>query len=253
MAITHAPLAAGPVSGMDSVCAGEQGVFYSVDPVTNAMGYNWSLPAGATIVSGFNTPEILVDFDLNAVSGDISVFGTNQCFNGAESPAFSLTIKGLPHTPVIYAHGDTLFSEVPNGNQWYYEGSPVLHATGQTLVAFYTGWYWDKVIMNGCESDTSNNIHIVTTGISDPASSGFTVYPVPSKGAFTLKVNIPKSDMFDISVTNDLGVVVYSRTGIMVMATAEFLIDLGQVAPGVYTMVIRSANQKAVRKILISQ
>ncbi|MEI7490752.1 MAG: T9SS type A sorting domain-containing protein [Bacteroidota bacterium] len=253
VAITHAPLAAGPVSGMDSVCAGEQGVFYSVDPVTNAMGYNWSLPAGATIVSGFNTPEILVDFDLNAVSGDISVFGTNQCFNGAESPAFSLTIKGLPHTPVIYAHGDTLFSEVPNGNQWYYEGSPVLHATGQTLVAFYTGWYWDKVIMNGCESDTSNNIHIVTTGISDPASSGFTVYPVPSKGAFTLKVNIPKSDMFDISVTNDLGVVVYSRTGIMVMATAEFLIDLGQVAPGVYTMVIRSANQKAVRKILISQ
>jgi len=251
--VTQLPVAAGLVSGTDSVCAGEQGVAFSVDPVTNATGYVWSLPAGANIASGDNTPQITVDFNMGAVSGGISAHGTNQCGVGVESPAFPVSIKLLPHTPVIYAGGDTLFSDVTDGNQWYYEGSPILTGTGQTLVAYYTGWYWDRVFLNGCGSDTSNNIHMVITGINEPASSSFVVYPVPSNGAFTLKMNTPEAESFDISISNNLGVVVFTRKNVQVRGPADLLIDLGLVSSGVYTMVIHNANYRVIRKILVNR
>ena len=221
--------------------------------MTNATGYVWILPAGATIASGINTHEITVDFDMNAVSGNISVYGTNQCGSGIQSPGFPVTIKPVPHTPVIYANGDTLSSDVPDGNQWYYEGSPILTGIGQTLVAYYTGWYWDKVILKGCGSDTSNNIYIVVTGINEPNSSSFIVYPVPSNGVFTVKMNPSKAESFDISISNNLGVVVFNRQNIMVQGPTGFLIDLGKVSSGVYTMVIQNTGQRVIRKIIINR
>ncbi len=251
--VTQLPLAAGAISGVDSVCPGETGVPFSVSPVTNATGYTWNLPSGATIASGNNTNEITVDFDLFAVSGTISVNGINQCGTGIVSPGFPVAIKLLPHTPVIYAIGDTLFSDVPDGNQWYYEGTPIFHGTGQTLVAHFTGWYWDRVFINGCGSDTSNHIHFVITGISEPNSASFLVYPVPNNGVFTLKMNTPEAESFDISISNNLGVVVFTRQNIQVQRSADYLIDLGRVSSGVYTMVIHNSNYRIVRKIVVNR
>ena len=251
--VTQLPVAAGPVSGVDSVCAGEEGVLFSVSPVTNATGYVWSLPAGAAIVSGSNTPQIIVNFNINAVSGSVSVHGTNPCGNGAGSPSFPVSIKPLPHTPVISASGTTLSSDVPEGNQWYYEGIPILSGTGQTLVAYYMGWYWDKVFIKDCASDTSNHIYIGTTGIHDLSSSAFTVYPVPNDGEFTLKINSAKTETYDVSISNNLGVVVFTRQNMMVQGLADFIIHLGSVSSGVYTMVIRSSQQSVVKKIIVNR
>ena len=185
--------------------------------------------------------------------GSISVHGTNQCGDGAESSVFPVFIKLLPHTPVIHASGDTLFSNVPDGNQWYYDGIPIITGTGQTLMAYYTGWYWDRVFQNGCGSDTSNNIYIVVTGFNEPNSSSFIVYPVPSNGVFTVKMNTPKAESFDISISNNLGVVVFNRQNIMVQEPTDFLIDLGKVSSGVYTMVLQNTDQRVVRKIIINR
>ncbi len=246
------PLAAGPVSGQDTVCAGQQGVAYSVAPVTNATGYVWSLPAGATIATGNNTPEITVDFGMGAGPGSISVHGTNHCGDGTESSAFPVFIRLLPHTPVVTVHGDTLISDVPDGNQWYYEGSAIATGTGQKLIAFYTGWYWDQVIQNGCGSDTSNNIYMTITGINEPNSSGFVVYPVPNKGAFTLKMNTPETGSFDISISNSLGVIVFTRNDVIVQGPTDLMIKLGEVSSGIYTLVIRNASQRIIRKVIVN-
>ena len=56
------PEAAGTITGTASVCAGATGIAYSVAPVTGAMAYVWTLPAGATIASGEWTNSITVDF-----------------------------------------------------------------------------------------------------------------------------------------------------------------------------------------------
>lgn len=83
------PGGAGPVSGPALVCTGATSVEYSIPVIEYATGYVWSLPDGAVIISGQNTHSILVDFGPTPVSGEISVYGTNQFGNGIAS---SLTV-----------------------------------------------------------------------------------------------------------------------------------------------------------------
>ncbi|MGQ1890308.1 PKD domain-containing protein [Thermophagus sp. OGC60D27] len=70
-----------PIVGNDIVCQGSIQT-YSVDPVANATGYVWSLPTGATILSGDGTREIEVQFANDAVTGNISVYAQNNCGPG---------------------------------------------------------------------------------------------------------------------------------------------------------------------------
>jgi hypothetical protein len=77
--VTQMPAAAGTITGDNAVCAGSMNVPYSVAPVANAAGYAWTLPAGATIASGDNTPNIMVNFAIGAQSGNITVTGVNSC------------------------------------------------------------------------------------------------------------------------------------------------------------------------------
>ncbi|MDO9339861.1 MAG: hypothetical protein Q7T72_04960, partial [Bacteroidales bacterium] len=86
------PAAAGSVSGLTPVCQGQTGVSYSVPAITNASGYVWTLPYGATIATGDNTRTITVNFSSTALDGIVSVYGINGCSNGTASPAHPVTV-----------------------------------------------------------------------------------------------------------------------------------------------------------------
>jgi hypothetical protein len=77
------PGAAGFITGNSVPCLSETGVTYSVPAITHASGYVWTVPAGATIVSGQNTNSIKVDYSLTATTGNVTVIGTNCKGNGA--------------------------------------------------------------------------------------------------------------------------------------------------------------------------
>src|SRR5690606_35252617 len=66
---------AGAISGDITVCQGDTGVVYTIPVLPNASSYTWSLPPGATIVSGANTNSITVDYNASATTGNVSVFG----------------------------------------------------------------------------------------------------------------------------------------------------------------------------------
>jgi uncharacterized delta-60 repeat protein len=101
-------------------------------------------------------------------------------FNGCESPAsnvISVTVNSaIPPPPVISAGGATTFcdgenvllsSNVPGGNQWYKDGTPIWGATAATLNVITAGTYTAKVFVGGCQSSVSNSI--VTTVLPQPA------------------------------------------------------------------------------------
>ena len=79
--ITVDPLtaAAGPISGTGNVCAGTNGVIYTTSVIPNATLYLWTLPPGATIASGQGTNTVTVNFGPTAVSGNVTVSGSNSC------------------------------------------------------------------------------------------------------------------------------------------------------------------------------
>jgi hypothetical protein len=90
---------AGNISGSSVVTQGQNNVSYTVPSVANATSYIWTLPTGASIVSGSNTNSILVNFSNTALSGNINVYGSNSCGNGSLSPDFPVTVNLLPCSP----------------------------------------------------------------------------------------------------------------------------------------------------------
>ncbi len=94
--VTPIPTNAESVMGPTDVCQGQNSVSYSIPPIPDATGYLWTLPYGATIVSGENTHLVNIDFSTNALSGIITVSGTNDSCVGGSSPAFEVTLHSGP-------------------------------------------------------------------------------------------------------------------------------------------------------------
>ena len=124
--VNPAPGPAGTITGTSAVCGGATGIAYSVAPVTNALTYVWTLPAGATIASGSGTNSITVDYAANASSGNITVYGNNLCGNGTTSPVFPVTVTPLPGDPGTIS-GLTEICQATSGV--VYSVSPVTGAT----------------------------------------------------------------------------------------------------------------------------
>lgn len=100
--VTFLPAAAGTIVGTDVVCQGQSGVIYTIPAIDNATSYLWGLPAGATIIAGANTNSITVNFSLSAVSGNITVQGSNGCGTGTVSGNYYVTVNPLPITSLIW-------------------------------------------------------------------------------------------------------------------------------------------------------
>jgi hypothetical protein len=248
------PAAAGNITGPASVCQGATDVVYTVPAIADASSYTWTVPTGATIMSGGNTNSITVDFSPAAVSGNITVFGTNSCGNGMVSPDFPVTVNATPATPLISAQGDTLSSDAPTGNQWYFNGTAITGATGQTWVAEYSGSYWDVVTLNGCSSDPSNHIYIVKVGIEPPpAVTNIVLYPNPNEGVFTLMFNSAKQETYEIRIFNYLGVLIFETKNLDVVGTTRQTIDLRPALNGVYMVIITNNLKSVVRRIVINK
>jgi len=90
--------ATGSITGPSAVCAGANGVSYSIAAVTNATSYTWSFPSGFTIASGANTNAITANISTSAISGNISVTPSNTCGSGSASPDYVVTVT--PPLPV---------------------------------------------------------------------------------------------------------------------------------------------------------
>ena len=252
--VTPLPGDAGTITGSSSVCIGSTGELYSVTPIANATGYFWTVPAGATIIGSSNTNSITVDFGPAAVSGNITVYGMNSCGNGTVSPNFAVMVNPIPPAPVIGALGDTLASTTPLGNQWYFEGTPILGATGQIYIATQTGHYWDVVTLNSCSSDTSNHVYIVITGIIEISRGNtVTIYPNPSDGQFTLVISSTEPQTFDLSIVNNLGMTIFESKDLNVKGTLKKTIDLRPTPEGVYTILLKNNEQHIVKKIIINK
>ncbi len=93
--VNPVPNPAGTITGITSVCAGQNLVTYSTTSILNASSYEWTVPQGATIASGNGTLSIAVNYGASAVSGNITVAGVNNCGPGTPS-VLAVTVNPLP-------------------------------------------------------------------------------------------------------------------------------------------------------------
>lgn len=83
--VSSNPAQPGYIQGVNGVIPGTTGVSFSANPVIDATGYIWTLPANTILVSGQNTTTITVDFTASYVGGLISVKALSDCGESANS------------------------------------------------------------------------------------------------------------------------------------------------------------------------
>ncbi len=81
------------ISGDSLVCAGATGA-YSMPVLNTALGYSWTVPAGATILSGQDSTAIVVRWTA-APGGNVCVQGLNGCGAGPQQ-CFPVTVFAQP-------------------------------------------------------------------------------------------------------------------------------------------------------------
>ena len=177
------PGPAGPITGTTQVCQGQANVAFSVEPIPDATTYGWYYSGTGATISG-SGPSVTVDFSAAATSGDLTVQGLNSCGNGATSPAYPVTVNGVPEPAgtisgapaVCQDQEDVSFSVTlitgATGYVWAYSG------TGATING--TG---NSVTVSFSQEATSGNLSVYGTNFcgDGTASPDFpvTVNPLP--------------------------------------------------------------------------
>ena len=150
-----------------------------------------------------------------------------------------LTVNYPPVRPRITEIGDTLFISMFSGihYQWQRNGVNIPGATSSSIIAPTQGLY--SVVAtdgNGCTS-YSDTIQIYNVGIPTIATiEGINLYPNPNKGSFTLESVEQIGSTY--LVYDMLGQTIMQNT---ISSDAEH-IDMGDAAPGVYTLMIKGKN-----------
>ena len=147
---------------------------YSISAVSGATGYNWSVPAGATVASGQSTPSITVDWG-TASSGLVTVTPTNSCFSGGANN-LSVTVNtgasvsSSPTNLTVCAGSTASFSAAASGSpaptvQWQVStdgGSTWTNIGGATATTYSftaglpdTGSQYQAVFSNSCGTATT--------------------------------------------------------------------------------------------------
>ncbi len=153
--------------------------------------------------------------------------------------------------PDIQANADTMYTNtVGIGYQWFNGNFPILGALNSSYIAPINGLYSVRVYYaNGC-SEISNGLPYAV-GISEELSllQAITLYPNPSNGQVHLRPETPVRKPLEIRV-NDL----YGRElkqFSLRQLKEDVLLDLGELAAGIYLLEIRTADANLVHKLVI--
>jgi len=147
-----------------------------------------------------------------------------------------LIVHPLPPAPDITENGGALQSSAggalqssaSSGNQWYFNGNPIVGATGTSYSPSISGNYYVMVTdENGCES-VSGVFNYTVIGIEDTeVQNVISVFPNPFNS--TLYIQNLSVGNHQVVLMNALGQTLM-RTQI---STTTAQIDLGQLAAGV--------------------
>ncbi|MBK7214388.1 MAG: T9SS type A sorting domain-containing protein [Bacteroidales bacterium] len=232
------PAAAGPITGPGSVCLNSTQT-YSVGNISGATSYVWSVPAGATILTGQGSTSISVNYGAAAISGNVSVYGTNTNGSGAASnlavtvlvsPGASGTITGPASAcqgsnqeySVVNTAGVTYTWTVPSG--WSIAAGQGSHIIG--VVAGASSGNIEVVPLNACGNGTGSSIAVTASplplqpgeisGTNIPCEGSTQTYAVDNTAGITYTWTTPSGTVITSGQgTNSIQVTIGNSAGLI--------------------------------------
>lgn len=186
--INGLPASPGNISGVQTLCINDSTQYFSVIPVTGILGYNWTLPAGSTILSNPDSSAIKIKF--GGTAGNITVRLENGCGTGPVSnlsinpivilPA-SVTVTPSTSTPCL-GTSVTFTANPTNGGtsptfQWLKNDTLIQNATNSTFStsALVTGDKFKVILVSSLtcgllNSDTSSQVVMTVNNPKTPTA-----------------------------------------------------------------------------------
>ncbi|MCF8277303.1 MAG: T9SS type A sorting domain-containing protein [Flavobacteriales bacterium] len=117
----------------------------------------------------------------------------------ATSLETTVVVNPLPVAPEISLNGTTLESDVPNGNQWYFEGAVLTGETNQTYTPTQNGYYYILLTdNNGCQA-FSDSISLLTVGLSgNDKDSQISIFPNPAFDKISIQTEVADDYSFEL-------------------------------------------------------
>ncbi|HEX2976279.1 MAG TPA: T9SS type A sorting domain-containing protein, partial [Bacteroidales bacterium] len=210
-------------------------------------------PASVTIVDGINTNSITVNFSDEAGSGIINVNGLNSCGKGQVSPNLQIIVNPVPKAPVIELKDNSIISSAASGNQWYYNDKELAGETSGKVVPEKAGSYYSIVTEAGCSSSRSNIAEFEVANTIDETRVG--IYPVPSTGNFTVKIDprTESEEMIDVQVYNSLGNKVFEKPNVIIFGKTLIPFELENLPAGKYYIRFISKKGQVIKTLILSR
>ena len=195
-----APLGVIASSSLDELCQGESSQLSAF-----AMGgsgeysYQWSPTTGLsdpTIADPVATPMETTTYTVTVDDGDNTV-----------TDEIEIQVHDTPETPSIVQNNNTLVSSAATGNQWYNSEGAIPGAVQQSYMPTATDDYY-VIVTNGfgCESEPSNSIHFIYTGVIELSSDQkVNVYPNPFADQLTVDYSLTSNSDVIVSLYNTFG------------------------------------------------
>ena len=121
-----------------------------------------------------------------------------------------------------------------------------IHSAGKYII-----WNWhacEEVLLPMTVSNDAGN----STGFEEiDDETIFSIYPIPNNGEFTLTIDSPIDEYYDVFVYNSLGDKIYEKEGIEVIGWAEETIQLKNASMGVYYVIFHNDNNHVVKKMIV--
>lgn len=222
-------------------------------PVTltasGAATYEWYDQRSGNLV--FEGPSITVTLYSN---WEFVVVGTNSA-GCSRTAVFNVPVTGPP-VPVITRQGNILSSSSATAYQWYYNGNPIpagQGGTSQSIQPLVSGVFLVQVFAaNGCSSVSNPFDFNLTTAATETQdiSRAVMLFPNPTTGRLQLSLEHEEQGRFTLELYNILGQRLYRETVLKNGARLEHGLDIGHLAPGVYSLALYTDKHRAVLKVV---
>ena len=190
-------------------------------PVANTDSqWTESLPAGA--------------YTIDCIVSSLDVCGAPASVNAT---TYALVITNV-NTPIIEDQGGgILLCNEPGNVQWYFNGTPIVGATGSTLQALDNGSY-SAMVTNGDCSASSESIDVIVFSVSERNQATWVVYPNPA--ADVMMIHCPSG--------NRSWAGMYDGTGRLItrfqLLDENTTLSVSDLTPGVYTLEVSGIVQR---------
>ena len=158
-----------------------------------------------------------------------------------QSDPLFLAVSEVP-TPVASIVGNVVSASPVAGAsfQWYFNGEPLVGGTSASVAVTLSGDYHVVATVAGCASEASNTVvYELTTGLLMHEVHGFQLVPNPTDGPLTIR-----------GTTQVLGVELWNAAGQKVLEQRGTALDLEPFAPGLYTVVLHTRNERLQLRVL---